>query len=128
MGKDGSQWFHNWIPRNAAAADLKAKRKPGSAHSGIVFKTSRHDDGSGRVSAVRPGRGEVGNLNFSKTGRIDDVFTSERRKGIATALYKRGQRATGGRLKHSTDRTAAGDAFAKAVGGIVPPRSAFRGR
>lgn len=129
-GKNGSEWFHDWIPRNAAAADLKAHRAPGSPHSGLVFKATAYDDGSGQVSVHRPGRGTVGNLNYGKSGRVDDVFVTpaEQRNGIAAALYKRAQRKTGGKIRHSADRTAAGNGFARAMGGVIPPRSRFRGK
>jgi hypothetical protein len=46
--------------------------------------------------------------------------------GIGTHMWRQAQQATGGTIHHSPDRTDAGDAFARSVGGTIPPRSDWR--
>ena len=48
------------------------------------------------------------------------VNADHRRKGVATALWSEAQRY--GAIRHSAYRTDDGDAFARAVGGMLPPR------
>lgn len=49
------------------------------------------------------------------------VDESERRKGLGTAMWKMGQEVRP-KPVHSADRTTAGEAWAKSVGGRLPRR------
>jgi hypothetical protein len=74
---------------------------------------------------------DVGHLHWSHLGPIQDinVKSEHRRKGIASAMYRMGHqlatdypdRVNSGPT-HSMDRTPDGDAWAKAVGGFLPPK------
>lgn len=83
------------------------------------------------VSAHHPEQGQIGHLYWHpRTGKIRDVLvTGEHQgKGIATEMFKTAQNtaATTKKVptpKHSQDRTDAGEAWAKAVGGPRPRRS-----
>ncbi len=92
-----------------------------ASETGLSF--SQH-----RVSAMQGDR-QVGTMSWSKKGihnvEVDPQF---QRQGIATALWQRGHQeaATNRNVvapKHSPDRTDAGDAWAKSVGGRRPRRS-----
>lgn len=66
----------------------------------------------------------VGHMNWHpRTHEITGLWVDEgeRRQGIATAIWQMGQRASP-RPVHSADRTRAGDAWARAVGGRLPRR------
>ena len=104
------------------------------AYKGPIY-SSLYGDGQNSetlsVSASHPDHGEVGHLYWHpRTGTIRDVLvTGEHQgKGIATQMYKTAQEvaATTKKVpapKHSQDRTDAGEAWAKAVGGRRPRRS-----
>jgi hypothetical protein len=65
----------------------------------------------------------VGQLDWSaKTGEIGMVETapSHVRQGIATHMYNLGKALPGKGPSHSNDRTNAGTAWAKSVGGKLP--------
>ena len=65
----------------------------------------------------------VGHLRFHKdTGRVEgtEVYPAFRRQGVATAMWHEAH-ARGYELHHSDERTDAGDAWARKVGGPVPP-------
>lgn len=89
-------------------------------------RVSAHDD-SGR---------EIGHMEWHmKTGRVlgIEVDESHRRQGVATGMWFAGQRAAADKRsvvkpKHSQERTDAGDAWAKTVGGTIPRRTHFDGR
>ena len=73
--------------------------------------------------------GELGNTRASlswhhKTGEILDINVDPdiRREGVATAMYKHAQGLGVVKPRHSSDRTDAGDAWAKSTGNRVPPR------
>lgn len=65
----------------------------------------------------------LGAIRFhAKTGRVNGVFVyaDAQRRGIASALWREAHER-GYQLHHSDERTAAGDAWARKVGGDVPP-------
>ena len=75
------------------------------------------------ITAYR-GNEKVGELNwYGTTGTIHNVDVDEAhaRQGLATAMWEWGQEMPK-KPKHSADRTAMGDAWAKAVGGKLPRR------
>lgn len=81
-----------------------------------------------RVTAMQ-GERQVGTMSWRR-GKIDNIEVDPefQRKGIATELWNRGhQEAAANRSvakpTHSPDRTDAGDAWAKSVGGRLPRRS-----
>lgn len=72
----------------------------------------------------------VGRIQWREnTGEINDIRVApeHQRKGVATAMYRMAQQLSGeyGVLppKHSDDRSDQGDAWARAVGGEVPPQT-----
>lgn len=83
------------------------------------------------VRASHPEHGEVGHLYWHpRTGTIRDVLVlgEHQGKGVATKMYQKAQEvaATTKKVpapKHSQDRTDAGDAWAKKVGGKLPRKS-----
>ena len=99
--------------------------------NGLTYVTQDFGGGYGRVGVIKPGQGEVASINWMpgrSAPEVGDLFVSEgmRRQGIASQLWKSAQKATSGKLAHSANRTAAGDAFARAVGGNTPRRSSLR--
>ena len=84
------------------------------------------------VSAIHPKHGELGLLTaLSKSGDPDipvgrigsvSVMPEHQRKGIATAMARQAEQELGIRLSHSEARSNDGEAWAKAFGGVMPPR------
>lgn len=82
------------------------------------------------VRATHPEHGDVGHLYWHpRTGKIRDVLVSgdHQGKGVGTQMYNMAQKSaeTVARVpkpQHSADRTDAGDAWAKKVGGSLPRR------
>ena len=102
---------------------------------GITFKTvSGNENGTHRVFAHHPEHGTIGRLDWNakstdKPGRVESLWVDpeHRRKGIATGMWQHALKehkagTVDSTPKHSEDRSDKGDAFAKAVGGNVPPR------
>lgn len=87
-----------------------------------------------RMEADLPGFGTVGHLDWTSRGiRAVGVAQDIQRQGVATALYNsaRAVARTNRRVpqpRHSSDRTTAGTAWAKSVGGRLPrqPKAAMR--
>ncbi len=81
-------------------------------------------DGFSTLHAIRVKHEDrlVGAMTW-RTKDVENVYVDEdhRRKGLATAMWQMGQEMTP-RPKHSSDRTDAGDAWARAVGGRLPRR------
>lgn len=83
------------------------------------------------VRATHPEHGDVGHLYWHpRTGIIRDVLVmgQHQGKGIATQMLRVAQQTAESTKgvpmpKHSQDRTDAGDAWAKSVGGKLPRRS-----
>ncbi len=81
-----------------------------------------------RVRAMSQHGMEVGSLLWdSKQIRNVGVPEQHQRQGVATALWEEGHRMAGENAripqpKHSADRTNAGDAWARSVGGKLPRR------
>lgn len=77
------------------------------------------------ITASRAGRA-VGYLDWhsdAKPGpRVQGVHVdaAHRRQGIAAEMYRRASEIAGKPLGHSEERTPAGDAFARSVGGHLP--------
>ena len=84
------------------------------------------------IASTEDGRRDVAvhvlSLPFAKlvwevdTGEVlhIGVNADHRRQGVATALWNEAQRY--GAIRHSAYRTDDGDAFARAVGGVLPRR------
>jgi hypothetical protein len=81
-----------------------------------------------RVRAFADSGAHVGDMLWdSKQIRNIGVPSDQQRRGIATQLWHEGNRLASENKKipapkHSADRTAAGDAWAKSVGGRLPRR------
>jgi hypothetical protein len=111
-----------------ASAATRSGSKPAiSIVDGLVYRTLFDSDG-GITTAVKPGQGQLGTLTWLKDGRIGDIHVtaSAQGKGIGSEMWRQAQQATGGKLRHHANRTDAGEAFARKVGGHIPPRSGFR--
>ena len=104
------------------------------SYQGPIYSTLYGDGQNNSTLSVRathPEHGEVGHLYWHpRTGTIRDVLVSgeHQGQGIATQMYRMAQRAAATvkrvpQPKHSQDRTDAGDAWAKAVGGRLPRRT-----
>jgi hypothetical protein len=102
--------------------------------SNLQFKYGPHDVGGSkplhRVDAFAgPTQAHAGMMIWDpKQIRGIHVPSDLQRRGVATALWEEGHRLaeeTPGipKPKHSADRTAAGDAWARSVGGRLPRRS-----
>lgn len=81
--------------------------------------TPRH-----RISAVTESGYPVGQMAWHpKTHSITGITVDpeEQRQGIATAMWNMGQKMRP-KPQHSADRTTAGQAWAKSVGGRLPRR------
>lgn len=89
------------------------------------YTLSHHPPEMGREShaivATHDGD-QVGSMNWTAK-RIEgiDVVPDHQRRGLATAMWEMGQDARP-RAKHSAQRTDAGEAWSKAVGGSRPRR------
>jgi ribosomal protein S18 acetylase RimI-like enzyme len=104
MGNLSSQQFGDYELRHRQ--EDQGERKP------------RHVIEAFQPRAEKP----VGRLAwYGTTGTISnvDVDAEHSRRGIATAMWHMGQEARP-RPKHSADRTAMGDAWARKVGGRLP--------
>ena len=116
------------------------RRCPGSSRSKptqytgeVRYKAKVNPDGSGSVSAYQDyvlyetetSTREVGSLVWDSTGKVHDidVLPDRQRMGIGTVLWQQAQQAAGGSVRHSDDRTEAGERFARSVGGTIPSRS-----
>ena len=80
------------------------------------------------ITARHSDHGQVGHFYWHpKTGEIKDVLVNGEHegRGIATQMYKVAQQTSKSEglpaPKHSSKRTKAGDAWAKRVGGHLPP-------
>lgn len=89
-------------------------------------ETSKYTVSGLSVIASHPKFGDIGRMELGKEkngGReITDFGVLFRRIGVGTAMYKYAQ-DVGLNPLHSADRTDEGDAWAKKVGGDLPPRS-----
>ena len=110
----------------------------GTRYTGEVrYRVTVTPDGGGSVSAYQDyeiygpvtGTREVGTLVWDRTGKLHHVgvVPGRQRIGIGTALWQQAQQAAGGAIRHSEDRTDAGENFARSVGGTIPSRSDWRG-
>ena len=109
----------------------RGRASPGSGSGGgggISLKRTVNADGSGSIDATGPGGSPAGRMSWTASGKIHDISVPHwlHGQGIGTRMWNAGQKATGGRLSHSPDRTDAGDRFARKVGGTTPPRSDWR--
>ena len=80
-----------------------------------------------RVTA-HSGKAQVGEMNWNRHGlRYIGVEPEAQRQGVATAMWNEGQRIAASKKnvpapQHSNERTDAGDAWARSVGGRLPRR------
>jgi len=87
--------------------------------------TSARPEGNGEDAhaiTAHSGGEEVGHLLIRMDGVIDSVgvLPEHQRRGVATAMWNHAQ-ALGLSPRHSSKRTEEGHAWAKKVGGEVPP-------
>lgn len=83
------------------------------------------------VRATHPDHGDVGHFYWHpQTGEIKDVLVmgEHEGKGLASQMFRTAQQTAASNPKvptprHSADRTDEGDAWARKVGGALPPRS-----
>ena len=101
-------------------------------HLGVQFEYRPVETGGKPLHMVTaiagPTGTEVGKLLWnSREVRNITVDSDQQRRGVATGMWTEAQRiaAENARIpapKHSTDRTEAGDAWARSVGGRLPRR------
>lgn len=102
--------------------------------SGLQFRMHHHtiDDGNPNghhmIEASTGNNRTLGVLTWSN-GKIDNVSVKPKweRQGMATQMYQKALEITP-RLRHSANRTDAGEGWAQKVGGIIPPRMQDEGR
>ena len=60
-----------------------------------------------------------------KTGEIKGTYTvpEQQRRGVATSLFQQAHGQGVVKPKHSSFRTNSGDAWARSMGGRLPPRN-----
>jgi hypothetical protein len=100
---------------------------------GIQFSYDNPELGeSTKLHRIRASTGgsQLGEMIWGKGGGIRNIMTTpgQERRGVATAMWQEGHRLAGEqasvpRPKHSKERTNAGDAWARSVGGRLPRRS-----
>ena len=97
----------------------------------LQFKYDTEDMGGSKpdhLLTAHVGGEEIGKMRWSSTSiRGINVEEPHQRQGVATALWQQGQSLAAASKtipapKHSKDRTKAGDAWAKSVGGRLPRR------
>ena len=98
--------------------------------SGLQFHYDQPDLGESKTThriraypESNPGF-SVGTMLWNSKG-IRNIESTEPRRGVATAMWNEGHRmaetnAKVPKPKHSADRTTAGDAWARSVGGSLP--------
>jgi hypothetical protein len=112
--------------------DVSAPEKPKTLGEEATYRVDRWErESKGSIYrgldivAEHPTYGEIGRMALrpGKDGghEIHDINAFKHREGIGTGMYKAAQEA-GLDPRHSADRTDIGDAWAKKVGGEVPPR------
>ncbi len=119
--------FHKANPREMGGSLAHTVEAWAPEHAGTEWaQTPPGERSRWEGSSVDPGTRPMGSLSWHhKTGEIRGVYTSSQfqRQGIASRLYLEAQQQAGTvRPKHSPDRTTAGDALAKSVGGRLPRR------
>jgi hypothetical protein len=101
-------------------------------YEGPIYSTMYGDAPEHQVHSIRathPEHSDVGHLYWHpETGEIKDVLVlgGHEGKGIATQMYKVAQQTAAENPdipspKHSSTRTPSGDAWARSVGGELPP-------
>jgi len=86
-----------------------------------------------RITALSQHGGQLGSMLWdTRHIRNIGVASDQQRRGIATAMWHEGHRMAAEnrsipKPKHSADRTAAGEAWARSVGGRLPRRLVFEG-
>lgn len=98
----------------------------------IQFQYDTIDTGGLALHRVRafagPTNTHVGDLLWNRTGIHNiSVAADQQRRGVATGMYRHAQELAQEHKKipqpkHSSDRTTAGDAWARSVGGRLPRR------
>lgn len=100
-------------------------------HAGTEWATTHPAERSRwEGSSVDPGHRPLSSMSWHhKTGEIRGVYTepAHQRQGIASSLYQQSQEVASTTRgvpapRHSVDRTEAGDAWARSVGGRRPRR------
>lgn len=116
MGGVSHHTLEAWAPEHASTAWAQARPEERYRYAG---------------SAEDPGHRPIASMSWHhQTGEIKGVYTEpeHQRQGHASALWQQGHAIaaeTRGvpKPRHSAFRTAAGDAWSKAVGGRRPRRS-----
>lgn len=111
MGGISTHTLEAWDPEHASSPWAQAHPAERNRYTG---------------SDVDPGIRPIGSISWHhKTGEIRGVYVvpEHQRKGIATAMLHEAQTTPTRSPRHSTDRTTAGDAWARSAGGPLPRRS-----
>jgi hypothetical protein len=106
---------------------------PADEHLGLQFDYDNPELGTAKVvhrvtARAGPLLNEVGRMLWNSRSILNiDVDPQHARRGVATSMWNEGHRLAeqNARVpapKHSPDRTAMGDAWARSVGGQLPRR------
>lgn len=104
-------------------ANVGKQFHPLSADGDISYKVADGKYGEKLVQAHHSTDGLVGELEIGNFKNVKDIRVAEahQRKGIATNMWHYAH-AQGLNPEHSEQRTDAGDAWARTVGGELPER------
>jgi hypothetical protein len=100
--------------------------------NGIQFHYDTPDLGKAKTThriQAFSGKASLGRMLWNSRSILNiDVEPQQARRGVATAMWQEGHRlaeqhARIPKPKHSSDRTAMGDAWARSVGGRLPRRA-----
>ena len=116
MGGRTTHTLEAWSPEHAESAWAQARPEEREQYWG---------------SSSDPGHRPLASMSWQhETGEIKGIYTEpeHQRQGIASSLWTEGHRIAGETRgvkppKHSSFRTASGEAWSKAVGGRRPARS-----
>lgn len=118
--------FHKATPRAMDGSTTHTVEAWAPEHAGTEWaQTPPLERSRWEGSSADPGTRPMGSLSWHhKTGEIRGVYTAPQfqRHGVASALYQDAQQRGVSTPRHSADRTTAGDAWARSVGGRLPRR------
>lgn len=124
--------FHPSTHRQMGGVSYHTVEAWSAEHAGTEWaRTHPVERSQWEGSMVDPGHRPLSTMSWQhETGEIKGVNTAyeHQRKGLATRVWQEGHRIAGETRgvkppKHSRFRTNAGEGWARAVGGRVPPRT-----
>lgn len=123
--------FHKANPKAMGGVPHHTVEAWAPEHAGTDWAKAHPSERNQLVgSFMDPGIRPIGSMSWHhQTGEVRGIDTDpgHRRQGVASSMWAEGQRVAGETRgvklpKHSAQRTTAGDAWAKSVGGRLPKR------